>query len=215
MNSLKKYGCYFLLLGVLSDFLTPYILGVFYPKMNQRMMVISVFGDVDSPVKQAFLMWSVVSGVLFVLAIPAVYQTFSATSQKLATLLALAIGFYGVGDCIFTGLFSINTEQVKWNLSTWIHNIGSGLGYAGFLLFPFLLFLLYRKQGRTSYSRRYLFLFLISIIFAALYGLARIPAINQLAVFNQLGFYQRLSFVFNYLPMVIFALDQIKNEKVK
>ncbi|MGX7265101.1 DUF998 domain-containing protein [Enterococcus crotali] len=215
MNFLKKYGFYFLLLGAISDFLTPYILGIFYPKMNQMTMVISVFGDVDSPVRQAFLIWSVISGLFFVLAISAVYQTFSSTSQKLATLLASAIGFYGVGDCIFTGLFSINTEQANWNLSTWIHNIGSGLGYAGFFLFPLFLYFFYQKRGETTYSRLYLILFLISIFFAGIYGLARIPVINQLPVLNQIGFCQRISFIFNYLPIMIFAIDQIKNGKIK
>lgn len=31
MDFFKRYGCYFLFLGVLSDFLTPYILGLFLP----------------------------------------------------------------------------------------------------------------------------------------------------------------------------------------
>lgn len=55
----------FLLLGVISDLSTPYILGLFYPKLNQMTTVISVFGDVDSPVRRAFLVWSVVSGLFF------------------------------------------------------------------------------------------------------------------------------------------------------
>ncbi|HHR2741414.1 TPA: DUF998 domain-containing protein, partial [Listeria monocytogenes] len=53
MKFLKKYGFYFLLLGVLSDFLTPYILGIFYPELNQMTRVMSVFGDVASPVRGA------------------------------------------------------------------------------------------------------------------------------------------------------------------
>lgn len=39
--------------------------------------VINAFGNVDSPVRQAFLIWSVSSGLLFVLAMPAVYYLFS------------------------------------------------------------------------------------------------------------------------------------------
>ena len=54
MIFLQKYGFYFLLLGVISDLSTPYILGLFYPKLNQMTTVISVFGDVDSPVRRAF-----------------------------------------------------------------------------------------------------------------------------------------------------------------
>lgn len=55
MIFLQKYGFYFLLLGVMSDLSTPYILGLFYPKLNQMTTVISVFGDVDSPVGQLYL----------------------------------------------------------------------------------------------------------------------------------------------------------------
>ena len=153
MEFLRRYGFYFLLAGVVSDFLTPYILGFFYPQLNQMTTVISVFGDVGSPVRKAFLIWSVISGCFFVLALPAVYQTFVAASRPLALILAAAIGFYGVCDCIFTGLFSVDTNESSWNLSTWVHNIGSGIGYAGFLLFPLIVFLIYRTMGNTQFSQ--------------------------------------------------------------
>ncbi len=63
MDFLRKLGFFFLLLGVLSDFLTPYVLGLYYPELDQMKSVISVFGEVFSPVRKAFLIWSVVSGI--------------------------------------------------------------------------------------------------------------------------------------------------------
>ncbi|WP_165004426.1 MULTISPECIES: DUF998 domain-containing protein [unclassified Enterococcus] len=210
MEFVRKYGFYFLLLGVMSDFLTPYILGFFYPKLDQMTDVISVFGDVDSPVRKAFLIWSVVSGMFFLFSLPTLYQIFSGISRPLASLLTAAIGFYGLGDCIFTGLFSINTNEATWNVSTWVHNIGSGLGYSGFLLFPVLLFLLYRKDGQYAFSQFYLILTVISLVFAVIYGLARIPSINQLPILNKIGFCQRISFFFNYVPIACLSIWQIR-----
>ncbi|GGC90275.1 DUF998 domain-containing protein [Enterococcus wangshanyuanii] len=215
MSLLKKYGWYFLLFGVISDLLTPYVLGLFYPKMNQLTMVISVFGDVASPVRQAFLIWSVISGVFFVLALPVIYQSFSKISQPLALILTSAVGFYGVGDCIFTGLFSIDTEKSTWTFSTWVHNIGSGLGYAGFLLFPLFLILLYRKQGNRKLIHFYSLLLVLSLFSAGIYGLARIPTINELPLLNNIGLCQRISFIFNYIPLAILSIQQIRDTKEK
>lgn len=210
MDFLRKFGFFFLLLGVLSDFLTPYVLGLYYPELDQMKSVISVFGEVSSPVRKAFLIWSVVSGIFFILSLPALYAAFASTSRVLATLVTASIGFYGIGDCIFTGLFSINTHESSWNVSTWVHNIGSGLGYSGFLLFPVLLFLIYRKNGQMDASHLYLGLSVISLLFAAIYGLARIPSINSWPLLNKIGFCQRISFFFNYVPIAWLSILHLK-----
>lgn len=205
---MRRSGLLFLLLAVISDFLTPYGLGLFAPNIHQLTDVMSAFGDVSSPVRTPFLIWSVISGILFVLAVPAIFNYFRKTSVGLASLLALSVGLYGIGDCIFTGLFSINEEATTWNLSTWIHNIGSGVGYAGFFLFPLILILLYRKQGELKKVKKYQLLFVISLIFGAIYGLAQL----NLPFFHLVGLWQRVSFFFNYLPMVIFVGDAFKNK---
>ncbi|MBA5770575.1 DUF998 domain-containing protein, partial [Escherichia coli] len=80
------------------------------------------------------------------------------------------------------------TEQASWTFSTWVHNIGSGLGYAGFLIFPLFLVILYRKTGDTTRSNIYLVLLIVSLLSAGVYGLARIPAVNDLPVLNKIGF---------------------------
>lgn len=210
LGFLKKYGFHFLLIGVVADFLTPYVLGLFYPELNQMTAVMSLFGDVGSPVRSAFLVWSVVVGCFYTLSLPAIYTTFKETSSVLAALATAAIGTYGIGDCIFTGLFSVDTANSQWNFSTWVHNIGSGIGYAGFLLFPLFLCLIYKKkQNNLQAVRRYFILMVLSLMVAALYGLARIPQLNQFTIFQQLGLWQRVSFIFNYLPIVLFARSQL------
>ena len=215
MEKIKKYGFYFLLMGVFSDFLTPYILGFFYPSFNQMKDVMSLLGEVESPVREPFLIWSVVAGIFYVLSLPALYETGKKVSKKMGVLLATSIGLYGIGDCIFTGLFSISTTQDSWTFSTWIHNIGSGLGYTGFFVFPVIIFLWYRVQGNEKQSMIYLVLFVGSVVIASMYGLARVPVLAKTAIFAQLGFWQRMSFVFNYIPILYFSVQQLKKSTVK
>lgn len=214
MRKIQQYGFYFLLIGVTADFLTPYVLGIFYPELNQMKEVMSIFGEVGSPVRTAFLIWSVVAGSFYVLSLPAIYQVTQSISKKLAESLVLALGAYGIGDCIFTGLFSVDTQEAQWNFSTWVHNVGSGVGYAGFFLFPFILYLVYKKQKAKKESDLYLSLFILNLIVALLYGLARIPGINEISLFSVLGFWQRLSFFFNYVPIVWFAIVNLRQKKL-
>lgn len=76
MQGLKNSIFYYLMLALLLDLLTPYLLGFFYPDLNQMTQVISLFGEVHSPVRLAFLFLSVLSGCLYVLSIPAIFSYF-------------------------------------------------------------------------------------------------------------------------------------------
>lgn len=211
MKWLEKYGFHFLLAGIISDFLTPYVLGLFYPGMNHLTMIISSFGKETSPVHQAFNRWSIFSGILVVLSMPAIYATFRLASRKLALLLAGMIGIYGIGDCMFTGLFSIETGQTSWTLETWLHNIGSGVGFAGFFLSPIVLVLLFTKTGKEL--RLYVILMVASFLVAFMYLMARLPGINQLPLFSVLGFWQRASLFFNYLPLAVLSIEGIRRSR--
>lgn len=206
---LKKKGFYFLLLAVILDFLTPYILGFFHPALNQMAQVISLFGEPSSPVRQSFLIWSVVAGSFYTLSVPAIAHYFQHDSNPFHWLPAFAIGLYGVGDGIFTGIFSVNPQLSYWDFSTWIHNIGSGLGYTCFLLFPFLLSINYKKQGNEKTAKRYLYFFGFNLLFASFYGITRLPIISQGTIFSPLGFWQRVSFIANYSPILTFALTAL------
>ncbi|MTD42021.1 DUF998 domain-containing protein [Erwinia sp. CPCC 100877] len=212
MSFLRKHGFDFLLLGTISDFLTPYVLGGFDHQLNQRLTVISAFGAVNSPVRGAFFIWSVFSGLLFVGALPAVAEHCLAVSKKIAVCLCTALGAYGIGDCIFTGLFSINTQETSWTFSTWLHNLGSGVGYAGFLISPCLFVWYYQKLGNKKKTRLFFCLFLLSLFFAVIYGLARLPQLSGSPILNELGLWQRTSFFFNYLPIGLFSLQELKRQ---
>lgn len=105
--------------------------------------VISVFGEVFSFVRKVFFIWLVVLGIFFILLLFVLYVVFVSIFCVLVILVIVFIGFYGIGDCIFIGLFSINIYEFLWNVLIWVYNIGLGLGYSGFLLFLVFFFLIY------------------------------------------------------------------------
>lgn len=208
---LKRYGFQLLIIAVLLDFSTPYILGFFYPTLNQMTQVISLFGENASPIRNLFLVWSVLAGLLYTTSLPALVAYFSNFQSPLRYLPTLAIAFYGIGDSIFTGIFSVNPQLDYWNLSTWIHNLGSGLGYTSFLLFPLILAYLFQIEGKRKSAHVYLFFFCLNLLTALSYGLARFPNMSQGTIFSPLGFWQRISFFSNYLPILFFAYQRLLN----
>ncbi len=210
---MKQFSRICLLIGVISDFLTPYILGLFDPTVNQFKDVMSLIGDVGSPVRTAFLIWSVVAGSFYCLGFPYLYQVARPVSKVAAWLLVLSIALYGVGDCIFTGLFSVDTHEANWNFSTWVHNVGSGVGYTGFFAFPLCAALFTKRKPNIQQTRIYLGFFCLSVLFALVYAFARIPALQQTVIFGQLGLWQRVSFLFNYFPILYFIWQENSRQK--
>lgn len=213
MNKIKEKGFFFLLAGVLSGFLMPYVLGAFYPKFNPFRSVISLLGDVGSPVQQAFLVWSVVTGIFYLFSLPAVYQEICKTSVKLARIVASLIAAYALGEEIFSGIFSLDIQQPTWNFSSWMHNIGSAIGFSGFMVLPYFIYRYYEKKEDKKWACRYFWLMLINFLVIGFYFVSRMITMFQFAPFHADGFFQRLSYFFNYLPVGIFALNHLKNQK--
>ncbi|MDU3917700.1 MAG: DUF998 domain-containing protein, partial [Enterococcus faecalis] len=108
MQFLKKYGGYFLVLGVLLDFFTPYYVGFKDQGYNQLTEVISLLGDVNSPVRETFNRLTIIAGMLMLASLPRIYAIFSRKTKKGAWLVVAMIGAYGLFDCIFSGLFSVD-----------------------------------------------------------------------------------------------------------
>lgn len=203
MRFLKKYGYWFLLLFAIGDFALPYFLGGLYPNYQPLKQVISILGDVAAPTHQLFMRGEVVTGTLAVLACPALYQTFVSLNKRLAQLITGGIAAFGIGDCIFTGIFSVNSQVKGMTLSSMIHGLGSGIGIIGLLVFPLLLAYAYRKTGQENWQKIYLMLFVLTLFTSGLNGLA------QLTDFTYIGAIQRLSLFFLYLPVWLFAGGQL------
>ncbi|MHC5247975.1 DUF998 domain-containing protein [Enterococcus sp. LJL90] len=209
MNWLQKNGFFILLLGVISDFLTPYVLNLFYQGFNPLTMYVSALGSDDSPVRLAFNLWSIISGCLMLLGIPAVWQRYRRKTPLLALLLSLAIAFFAIGDCIFTGVFTYSAETGPLTLEMLVHNLASGAGIVGFMVVPLLLSIYFRRS-HPKRSRNLLIVFFLSMILSIVSGSKDLPLINQIPVTYE-GVWQRLNLFFLYLPVALLSIFEIQN----
>lgn len=203
-KKLMIIGYISLLLFAVGDFLVPYFLGPRLPNYDPLTSVISLIGKVGSPTQHIFAHVEIVTGTLALIGAPAVYETFVSNSRKAAVLLAGGVAAFGIGECIFTGVFSVN-HQVPWiTLGDLIHGAGSGIGLVGLLIFPYILARCYRALNRSRRAQVYLVIFAVALVTVSLDGL------SQLFKWHYRGLIQRISFVFIYLPPAALALDQLK-----
>lgn len=207
MNFLRKYGYLFLLTFSVGDFLIPYILAFFYPNYRPFHQVISDLGEAGSPVELVFRYSAIITGTLLLLSLPAVYERYQNISLLKAKLLVIALASFGIGQCILTGLFSVDRGSSEFNISMFIHEAGSFLGTIGMLLAPLFLWGLHRGNNDSKAKTVYLSLFWLSCVFSLVNGL------SQLVDFQFEGLWQRLSLLCLYLPTVYLGLSmKLKSE---
>lgn len=211
MRILKKYGFYIMILTILSELLVPLIFAKMYPNYSQLTMLISDFGEDNSPIQNLFKIWQLTDGILFILTIPSFYEWFRDISQKEAKFLSISIAVYAIGDCLFTALFDRSLET-DFNLASEIHDYGSGVGFVSFLIGTFLLIRLYQVEKDFFMCKLLLSVFILSSIFMILFAAPRIPFIASLNIPYR-GLWQRLNLIFLYLPFFIVSVKNIRTLK--
>lgn len=207
MTILKRKGYVFLLLFAIGDCLIPYILPFFYSGYQPLLQVISDLGEAGSPVEEVFRYSVIMTGTALLLSLPAVYEQFRYVSKLNAKLLIIGLASFAIGQCILTGLFSVNRVSTAFNLSMFIHQLGSFFGTVGMLVVPLFLGRLYSEMGIVKTRNRYLFLFCLSCLFALINGL------SQLFHFPFIGLWQRLSLLCLYLPPFFLAIRMKREVK--
>lgn len=109
-----------------GEFIVPWILEQFYSEYNGKIMVMSVLGSPQSPVRLVYNLWLV-----------------------LAVFMLLSIGFFAVGAGLISGFFSVNESKYIVNTASKIHGIGAAIGFMALLLFPLLNGIVSFKQNGT------------------------------------------------------------------
>lgn len=193
---IKQQFRYLLLGFVLIDFATPYLLALFYPGYSSLTQVISELGSVNSPVYSAFSIASILSGTCLLLGLVGLTAHLKKRTSTFKSLtISCALASFAIGECLLSGLFSIDSDT---GYTALIHEIASILGSFGMLFFPFLLGLVFYKETPTL-AKRFVLLGVLSITCALLNGYAQYIGLD----FE--GIYQRLSMAMMYVPILVFT----------
>lgn len=208
MGRLNTYGWYLILIAMAGDLLVSLVLPVFYGGYSTLKMSISALGNPASPVRIPFNVWMLIEGILFLLAIPAVYRYFRPVSGGLTVTMVVFIAVFAVGACIFTCFFSVNESKDVVTVASKIHGAGSVTGFMLFLFVPLLVAILSFRSRNGLTGVASVISFILAIVFFALFVMADKPEFKGTFIDNE-GLWQRLNLAFMYLPLAVTAVSKI------
>lgn len=208
INFLVKYGWYALLIAILGDIFIPFILAPFYKGYSNTLMTISALGNPQSPVRLVFNLWMLLEGILFLTAIPAIYNYYCYVSKPLINTVIIFVIIFAVGACIFTCFFSVNETKDVVTTASKIHGIGSVVGFIVFLFVPLLLSILAFKDNDTVNGIIAVISFIFAFLFFVLFIMSDKPEFHNTIVAKE-GLWQRLNILFMYLPLGFISMRNI------
>jgi cobalamin synthase len=150
-----------------------------------------------------------IEGVLFLLAIPAVYKQYHEISGGITVAMIVFIAVFAVGSCILTCFFSVNESKEVVTLASKIHGAGSVIGFMLFLFVPLLMAILSFKGQEKVMGFASVICFVLALVFFTLFVMSDKPEFKKTLVDNE-GLWQRLNLICMYLPLVFVAAGNIR-----
>ena len=210
---LTKYEWYALLFAIMGDILIPFILAPFYRGYSHTSMTISALGNPQSPIRMFFNIWMLLEGLLFLFAVPAIYNYYNCISKLLTGITISFIILFAVGACIFTCFFSVNETKDVVTTASKIHGIGSVIGFMVFLFVPLLLSILEFRNDHKAYGTIAFVSFIVAFLFFVLFVMSDKPQFNDTIIAKE-GLWQRLNIVFMYLPIGVISIRNILENRL-
>ena len=208
MERFIRFGWYALLIAMAGDIIVSLLLPVFYKGYSILGMSISALGNPQSPVRLPFNIWMLIEGLLFLAAIPAIYNFYSPVSKGLTITSVIFVAAFAVGACIFTCFFSVNESKDVVTLASKIHGAGSIIGFMLFLFVPLLVAILSFKSKDGAAGWISIVSFVLALVFFTLFVMSDKEEFSKTFIANE-GLWQRLNLVFMYLPLGITAVKRI------
>lgn len=208
VDTLVKYEWYALLIAILGDVLIPFILAPFYYGYSHTSMTISALGNPQSQVRVVFNLWMLLDGLLFLFAIPAIYNYYKWVSKPLINTVAAFVIIFAIGACIFTCFFSVNETKDVVTTASKIHGIESVIGFMVFLFVPLLLSILAFKNNDKVNGVIAVVSFIIAFLFFVLFVMSDKSEFSNTIIAKE-GLWQRLNIIFMYLPLGVMSVKNI------
>ena len=204
---MTKIGWIALLMAMAGDILVSWVLALFYKDYSHIKMSISALGNPQSPVRTPFNIWMLLEGVLFLVALPALYNHYHSVSRGLTYTLMVFVAVFAVGACIFTCFFSVNETKDVVTTASKIHGVGSVIGFMLFLFVPLLIAILSFKNNESMIGVISIICFVAALVFFALFVMSDKEEFAGSAIASE-GLWQRLNLISIYLPLFIVAWGQ-------
>lgn len=208
MDVFVKYGWSALLIAVVGEMIVPLILAPFYKGYSYTTMAISTLGNGNSPVRLAFNLWMLLAGILLLLAIPAIHNSYVLISRPLTIISVAILSIFAIGACIFTCFFSVGETKEMVTTASKIHGAGSAIGFMSLLFMPLFLSILSFKVNDKLTGSLSAVSFVFALLFFVLFIMADKSQFQDTIVAKE-GLWQRLNLLFMYLPLGYIAVTNI------
>ncbi|MFA8300742.1 MAG: DUF998 domain-containing protein [Hyphomicrobiales bacterium] len=193
----KQFNFYFILLliAILSDLITPFLLAFKYPGYSHLNDVISLLGADNSPVKRWEGLNLIFVGALFIVFALG-QKAFFSNMGCLHYCYFIGILAFGLG-CVFAGIFPADARGIGETFSGKVHGITSGIGFMLLLLCP--LWAVFIGEFKSN-SIPNIILFILSL---STFVLFVISENIDTGVLRYTGLYQRLNLLVMYLCLLM------------
>jgi len=191
-----------LLFTIIGEFLLPCILKHYYDGYDSKIMVMSVLGSRESPVRFVYNIWLVWLGVVLLFTAFVYFIAAKAEFPVISVLLFLSIGVFAVGAGFFSGAFSINENKSIVTLASKIHGVGAAIGFMALLFFPLLQGILEFKKTNIILGTVCIVSFILAFVFFVCFIMGDKEQFQN-SILKYEGFWERMALLFMYFPFIL------------
>lgn len=205
-------GIFSFWLFFVMEIVTDIVFGHKFPGYNWKTESISYLGQSGSPMQQWVLLWGIFFTILFTLFTYSFYQIYQ--SKKWIKLAVLLLIIYAFGEGLGSGCFPIDPEDTMITINGRLHNIFSGFGDIGLVLFPFVLMLLFPKKQNKKFHAFLWSVILLGLLMSSFFLIAKYFHPDNF-ISNLKGVWQRI-YLFNYyLMLLVINFNMAKQMRLK